>query len=138
MPKVLKFAVRTSVSSRQYHRVRESVERAMNLTFSPGEYEDAEADVAKWLGMTVALFRWGDDYLLESTPEHRGLLHPAARKSHEQLTISEALAHHLTVLGPFHWRTPTEADLTADRAHADALDRRSAEDTAPPPWAGHI
>lgn len=133
----LEFSVRTS-AQQPYGAVRTSVAEAMNLTFTEGEHDLVDADVAPWLGMAVALFRWADAYLLESRIEDPRFLPPTTTAPLEPHRISAPLATHLTALGPFPWRPTTESDLRTDREYGARLDRALAEDSGAPPWADRI
>ncbi|MGW4731706.1 hypothetical protein ACWEQC_21515 [Streptomyces shenzhenensis] len=137
MTKVLEFSVRTS-AEKSFDQVLHSVEKALNLTFTEGEFEEGSAYTAKSLGMSIGLFRWGKDYLLETRIEDPIFLEAAEENPLEVVRISETVADVLSVLGPISWRVATYADLAKDREVGDELDRQFTDVTGPPPWAENV
>jgi len=137
MSQVLKFSVRTSTDD-SLDEVRKAVESAFNLKFSEGEYDRVPAYVSNILGMTVGLFQWGDDYLLETTIEDLRFLDAAQKEPLEPVRVSESVANMLSIVGPYKWRVATPEDVAKDRAFGEELDREMTEDATPPPWADDI
>ncbi|MFJ8602291.1 hypothetical protein ACIREM_26970 [Streptomyces shenzhenensis] len=137
MTKVLEFSVRTS-AEKSLDQVLHSVEKALNLTFTEGEFEEGPAYIAKSLGMSIGLFRWGEDYLLETRIEDPRFLEAAEENPLEVARISETVADVLTVLGPSPWRVTTDTDHVKDREVGDKLDRQFTDDAGPPPWAEYV
>ncbi|GLZ81093.1 hypothetical protein Afil01_59000 [Actinorhabdospora filicis] len=133
MKKVLEFSVRTTTSA-SAEEVCEAVSAALNVRFAEGKYEIIDAYVADFLGMRVGLFGWGADILLDSRLEDRRFLTAANQGGLVPVDIAEAIADMLTVMTPYSWRVPSDADLAADEEYSEEYDRLSAEDNAPPSW----
>ncbi|MFC9430105.1 hypothetical protein [Streptomyces sp. NPDC056987] len=135
MPKkVLEFSVRTS-TEQSVEELRERLEESLGCHFSEGEYEEVPAFVTEFFGMRVALYRWGDDYLLESSIEDIRFLEAAERDPLEPVRISQAVADTLTILGAGEWRISSPADIAKDNAYGEQLEQRYLDAEGPPPWA---
>lgn len=133
MSPVLEFSVRTSTPD-PFDDVRRCVEKAFNREFADGEYELVPAFVSRVLGMTIGLYRWGPDYLLESRIEDLRFLAAAEKKRLVPVTISAPVANMLSIVGPYRWRVATAEDEARDRVVAAELDELMLEDEGPPSW----
>ncbi|MFD8710503.1 hypothetical protein ACFV0W_24350 [Streptomyces anulatus] len=133
MAKVLEFSVRTT-TRQPLEEVRKSVESAFGFSFSEGEYEEVPAYVHTSLGMTIGLFQWGSDFLLETRIEDIRFLEAAEVKPLDVARISEPIADTLTIIGPFRWRIASDEDLAKDEKFAEELEKRMAAESDPRNW----
>jgi hypothetical protein len=137
MAKVLEFSVRTTTPDAP-EAIREAVEKAFGVSLSEGDYDEVPGYVTGLLGMTLGLFYWGNDILLETRIEDRRFLREPGQDPLDVVRISEAVADMLTILGPYRWRTATDEDRAHDQRFADEFDRRMAGHDPSDTWLDDV
>lgn len=127
---ILEFSIRTVGEPSDVPDVRRRVEAALGCRFSEGAFHNIPALVTDLLGMRVGLFGWrgredrsvirmdshvGDERLLAYDGDEAPDL--------EYIDIGPAVVDLLKVTGAGHWYLPDAADIAAELAYGEELDR---------------